>query len=172
MKLIIALIAALTLMGCAATSGLSPEGEAAYFEAQKSAAYQPLFEMTCPETGCNFSTLRVNNPNSDGVQALHTSNPGLEFGREVLRTVVGIAPWVGVTKIAVEGIRGAQGVTTTTTTNTHTDTRGDTYGDSATVVGGDQIPGRVSSPDDYSSVINQDDNSVTYPPAPEPEIEP
>ena len=97
----------LVLTGCQTTSGLTAEGEVAYFEAQRASAFQPLFEMQCPDTGCVVSSLRVNNPNDKGVQALATTNPMVETLRIGAGVLSGAIPWITVGNIATTGIRNA-----------------------------------------------------------------
>lgn len=107
----VALSATVLLVGCETTSGLTPQGETAYFEAQQRAAEKPLFELSCPVEGCVVGNLRVNNPNQRQVNALNTHNPGVELARTALDAAAVMVPWITVGQIARTGIRNAQGDT-------------------------------------------------------------
>lgn len=179
MKVLAIVLAVGFITGCATTSGLSPEGEVAYFEAQKVSADKPLFEMECPAAGCVVTSIKVNHPDRKQVSGLQVHSPGTEIAKAILRTVEVTVPWVAVSHVAVQGIRNAVGDTTITNTsntettsnvssvennsatNTSTTTSGDTFGNDTTVVGNDYNTGRVNSLDDNSRIDNTDNTSST-----------
>lgn len=79
---------------------------------------RPLFEMTCPQDGCKFASLKVNAPSGNSGNNAGIAPPPVEpnagvafvqgmfdFGKHILNTGVAVAPWVGITRI-VNGLTG------------------------------------------------------------------
>lgn len=87
---------------------------AAYAEAKRELASKPLFEMTCPSTGCVLASLKVNNPGAGSDLAAPAPPPKVEsplvgFMRELKETVGLLTPigMAGTVGHAVGGIFAA-----------------------------------------------------------------
>lgn len=71
---------------------------AVYVEARLSAMARPLFEMTCPATGCVIASLKVGHPGGGGaelsapVPVQPPAHPVVGFMREVKETLLGLMP--------------------------------------------------------------------------------
>lgn len=162
------IMAAVTLVGCEATTGLTQQGEVEYFRAQREAANTAIFELDCPMDGCVVGNLRVNNPNQRGVQALDVVTPGEEVAKTAIGAVATLTPWLAITKVASDGISAAQGTQTTNTTvdasSADTTTNTSTEGSNNTDLVTDS--NNTTSTDTRYDNINNTDTPVTTPPQP------
>ena len=104
MRTLLIAVAVSALAGCATTRD---DAEIARVKYQAMAELnKPLFTMKCPETGCSFTELTVNNPNT--VTIPKESN-GWDLAGKVVDGVVRIAPYAATAYVAAEGLRAAAG---------------------------------------------------------------
>lgn len=92
---------------------------AAFVAAKKDLATKPLFEMSCPATGCLVLSLKVNNPNGGGDIAAPAAPPkvestGVGIAREMKETVGLLMPlgMVGLVGSTVSKVFNSFGNTT------------------------------------------------------------
>lgn len=185
-NLIFAALVAVLFSGCS----MSPEE--IQLENQKLAIMKAVAEkptLRC-EQGCEYT-----DPKRNLAALFPTATNGWDFANKVLDTGIAVAPWLAVTKIAVDGLAASGNNTTNNDSyNSHSEANQANQSSVETVsgikAGGnvDQSQQNQNNPtttntetntttntDDNSSVVNTDDNStVTTTTAPEvtPVVEP
>lgn len=99
------------------------------YGAHAEAASQPIFEMTCPPTGCVMSSLKVrgNGESKIGVPPAppkSTTAALIDGFFGLANNIIGQTPWVAGTRVLTKAFEAASGKTiTTVTTNTDNSNR-------------------------------------------------
>lgn len=160
MNKLICVLLTLTITSCSATKE-EIALETKKLEIIQAVAMQPT--LTCTE-GCTYIDPKRN------LQLFPKETNGWDFANKLLDTGIAVAPWIAVSRIAIDGMNNAGGNTTNTDSyNTHSEsnqanTATNTTTNNTETVSGTKVAGNYNaSTTDNNSVnnsYNTDDNST------------
>ena len=166
MKYTLVLLISIITIGCATNKHDAAIVQSKYAANAmiQEAASKPLFEMSCPATGCMFSSLRVNNPNAKIVSMRQDTN-GYDVANKILETFVAVTPTIGMAVLGIKGIENAgrnisdayNGYDSNASQNSSDIISGDVSGDISGDVSGD-ISGDIAG-DTSGDVISSGDSA-------------
>lgn len=159
MRHLVMLVIGIVITGCA-TNQYDAEIEMAKYEYAAKAqaeANKPLVQVECPESGCNFNTLTVNNPTKNKV-VIPTATNGWDALNKGMDTITNIAPWVATGAIAITGIKHAGSSSNSSTNHSNNSDSNSSDNSEETNTSTDNSTNTNDSYNDGSSTANATDS--------------